>query len=956
MRALILTVENPFAPAERRVTVLRRPRRIGSLMARHIRHRPAIAILNGRPVLRQAWRRRLRDGDRLVIARLPMGGGGGSNPLRTLLALSVMAFAPCAAAGLLGYGASAAGIAAMTGAGGAGLLGTATVAGLTLAGTALVNALMPVPQPGKGPTPSPTYTLGAQGNTARLEQAIPVQYGRLLAYPDFAAQPYTEYAGNEQYLYQILCLGCGDYDIEEMRIEDTPISAFTEIETEIIPPGGQVTLFPTQVISSLEVSGQELLGEAEGTWIAGASTTITITEPGHARALGQILHLTFTGGQTSGTYAVSGVIDADTYTVLRSGTTPGSGDVIVRAVMGGDTGFIATAPGTIAHRLAVDIVLPLGLFKTNASGNPKDLTLSWHVEARRVDDVGNPIGGWITLGDHALTDRSATPIRLSYSYTLATPGRYAVRAWRTDARIEDSAAGHQIVWAGLRAYLAEAQDWGPVTLIAMRMRATNNLSLQASRKVGVLATRKLPVWTGTAWTAPQPTRSIALAIADAARNADYGAGLADSRIDLETLRTLDTLWTGRGDLFDGRFDTSGTWWDAVTRIALTGRARCFMQGGRLRVVRDGPANVPVCAFSMRNIVRGSFVLDFLIPTQDDANAVEVSYLDSTTWAPRTVRAALEGSTATRPAKLTLFGATGRNHALREGLYHAAASRYRRQIVKFATEMEGFIPALGDLISIAHDMPGWGQTSEAVGWSAATATLTLADPPLWGTGDHVVSLRRRDGAASGPWPVVPGPTDRQVVFTEGSGITPDTGAARERTHVMFGTADTWSALARVTSVRPRGLYEVEIEAVIEDPSVHTADAGATAPPVSYSSLAATPVQPVVGNLIARKLPGDATRALFSWAPAPGAALYQVEMAEGDDPSAPAISWTPIADITQTSIALGLLYSARTMIRVRGVGLAAGPWIARTLGALIPDFWNTDQTPMWTLDTNPMWSAA
>ena len=39
---------------------------------------------------------------------------------------------------------------------------------------------------------------------ARLDQAIPVQYGRVCAYPDFAAQPYVEYAGNEQYLYQLL--------------------------------------------------------------------------------------------------------------------------------------------------------------------------------------------------------------------------------------------------------------------------------------------------------------------------------------------------------------------------------------------------------------------------------------------------------------------------------------------------------------------------------------------------------------------------------------------------------------------------------------------------------------------------------------------------------------------------------------------------------------------------------
>jgi len=43
-------------------------------------------------------------------------------------------------------------------------------------------------------------------------------------------------------------------------------------------------------------------------------------------------------------------------------------------------------------------------------------------------------------------------------------------------------------------------------------------------------------------------------------------------------------------------------------------------------------------------------------------------------------------------------------------------------------------------------------------------------------------------------------------------------------------------------------------------------------------------------------------------------------------------------------------------VRGLGLAAGPWVAAAIGTLIADMWNLDpRTPMWTSDANPMWSA-
>lgn len=45
----------------------------------------------------------------------------------------------------------------------------------------------------------------------------------------------------------------------------------------------------------------------------------------------------------------------------------------------------------------------------------------------------------------------------------------------------------------------------------------------------------------------------------------------------------------------------------------------------------------------------------------------------------------------------------------------------------------------------------------------------------------------------------------------------------------------------------------------------------------------------------------------------------------------------------------------MVRVRGLGLAAGDWAASAFGLLIPQMWNTDPTPMWTAESNAMWST-
>ena len=114
---------------------------------------------------------------------------------------------------------------------------------LRMAAMMVINAMIAPPKPPSTQqaaalaAPSPTYDLAAQGNYARLKSAIPVQYGRVRFPPDFASAPYAEFAGNEQYLYQLFCLGQGWFDVEAITIEDTPISSFPEITLRDRQPG-----------------------------------------------------------------------------------------------------------------------------------------------------------------------------------------------------------------------------------------------------------------------------------------------------------------------------------------------------------------------------------------------------------------------------------------------------------------------------------------------------------------------------------------------------------------------------------------------------------------------------------------------------------------------------------------------------------------------------------------------
>ena len=774
MPGTVVMLHNPFRPErDREAIAVAEPLTIRAWLGEQGIEEftnPTICLRNGSPLLRGRWDEALiGEGDVVVFVPLPQdgGGGGGKNPLRIVLMLAVMVaavyFAP-----IIG---TAIGVTSTT--------GVALIqAGIALAGTALVNVLIPPPKPsaitsnfGSAPAPSPTYSLQAQGNQARLAQPIPVVYGRHRVFPDLAATPWTEYDNNEQYLHQLHCIGQGHYDLEQVRIEDTPISSFEEIETEIVPPGGAVTLFETDVVTAPEIAGQELIG-------------VNDREAGEDGWVGP---------------------------------------------------FTANPAGTDATGIGIDVVMPRGLYYAADDGSLKARTVEWEVEARAVDDDGAATGGWIAVASESVTAAENTQQRRSYRYALDA-GRYEVRVRRTNDKSGDARAGHEIRWGGLKTFLENTPEFGEVTLLAVRMRATDNLSQRSARLVNVIVTRRLPVWDpATGWSEPQPTRAIAWAFADAAR-AKYGAGLEDARIDLEALHALDAVWQSRGDRFDAVFDQGLTVWEALTRIARCGRALPILQGGILRIARDTPRTLPVALFGPRNIVKGSFRVQYVMPGEDTADAVTVTYFSERTWAPDEVTAALPGSAAAdsadgteKPATVELFGCTGRDQAMREGLYMAAANRYRRRIITFRTELEGLIPTYGDLVAITHDLPRWGQGGEVV--AVDGRALTLSEPLEWQAGEeaaelpaHYLALRRRDGSLGGPWPVAPGADARTVLLDEDLDLEPYTGTEEERTHFAFGPGEEWGLRARVMAVRPRG-EQVEITAVGEDGRVHEADEAA-----------------------------------------------------------------------------------------------------------------------------------
>lgn len=820
---------------------------------------PVVAVLNGDPVLRRDWGVPLADGDLLRFVVLPLGGNGTAAKIIMVVAVIAIAIA----APHLGFGiASTLGV---TSAAGAQAI-TAGISAIAIAGVGLlVNTLLPPPSVGRSvgrEQASPTYTLSAQGNAARLLEPIPRLYGRHILHPDFVSQPYSEFQGNDQYLYQLFGLGLGEYDVEEVRVEDTTVwrsstgytDAFDDVQIQIVPPGDSATLFPAAVITSVEVGGQEI-----------ASTT------------------EFLGP------------------------------------------FVANDAVRNATQLSVDFVFPGGLYYANDDGGLSSNSVTVRADARPIDAAGAAIGPWTTLGTHTYEAATATAQRFTESYPVA-PGRYQVRVIRvtpdsTDVRFSDT-----VQWAGLRAYVPDDQTFFDLTVMAVRIKTTGQLTSQSSRRFNTIQTARVPIRSGGAWAAPTPTRSPAWAALDLLRNTDYGLGLADARIDVAAFEALASTAAGRGDRFDGVFDTKYTAWDALGRILRVARAQPVMVAGVVSVIRDEPVSMVRSMLTPRNSLAGSFEANYILQDEDAPDSVIVEFVDEATWERSEVECVLPGATSNNPARIDMFGVVDRAHAWREGMYQAAANRYRRQVATIDVEYEGRMLIRGDAVAVSHDVPRWGQPNEVAGWDATARRVRLVEPV--DGAPTVAGFSDRQGRLFGPVTIESVSSDGMSIVLDADSLSAagsadfEDGFEEEPTRVALGTSETYAKRFKLLGSRPISEDHIRLSLTVDDDRVYAADAGSPPPAVTALGPGAVLTAPSVFNLSLTVDPesaGDPVTLNASVSPAAGATEYVFQA------SADGVSWSTVGQSASTSIRYSAPAGSTLYVRAAGIGLTRGPWL-------------------------------
>lgn len=711
------------------------------------------------------------------------------------------------------------------------------------------------------PDGSSIYDVNTQGNKPRLMGIIPETAGRHLIYPDYLTMPRREYIDDEQWLYLMLCIGYGDYEIlpQEISIADTPVNRYVgDIDYQIFGPGEDVTAHEAyrNVFTSSEVgstsgsTGIELKGQVTSTGGVNSSYDYSFDgdklivhifeykeELGHPIRykttppfnVGEILTIQYTlNGQNDGYFELldknangsqvnkldSQFQDDPNWTAFVS--EPNSNANVIVENSGGDGQFngpyFACPAGEVTDQLWLDFKFPQGLGELDDDGNFLSRSVTLLIEYR-----GDGDNDWIAFDSLTFTDSTNDELGETIPYTLPAKIRPELRVKRVTAATDDTRIYDDIYWTGLKSELGSATSYDGMTTIAVKIRGTNALAGTAENKFNLIATRILPVYENGAWSSPRPTRDIAPFFAHVIRS----SGHSDSKIGLTALEALHPVWHNREDEFNAVFDSESTMFEVLKRVLAVGFAEPTIDYGQIIPVRDQQRTVYRHMYQPDNYI-GMLKRSIKLIDDDEPDGVEVEYFDPVTWKSETILCLLPGDLGINPEKVRAFGVTNRDKAYQFGMRKRRIRRYRRTRFDFKTELDALNSRYLDFCALADDIPGYEQTGTVVGYDGRSIYVDHIGLEWQSGQSHILALRKPDGTLSGPYTVTLGNANNEWIIDADLDFTPVFDGSIEPPLYMFGINERWCNGVLIRDIKPSSTEQVSVTAELDDDRVYLDD--------------------------------------------------------------------------------------------------------------------------------------
>ncbi len=744
-------------------------------------------------ILREFWSNiRPKAGTTITIRVVPVGGGGGKNPLRTILMIAVMAASFILGPGLgtmifqslpliggLPLGLSF-GIASTL----SGILGSAIIG---IAGNLLVNLIAPVRSSsaaglsaGGSVRDSPTLFIEAARNSPRIFGPVPAVLGTHRQVPPLGALSYTEIVGHDQYLRVLVVWGYGPLKIENITIGDTPIGVFDEVQIETLegrPADAALTLF-TDSVDQLDL-------------------TIALTQAG---------------------------------------------------------GWQQRTSGINADELSVDVGFPRGLVAFNDQGKRLDRTVVLQIQYRKVGDstwltpsftTKTVDDSWVSGDTITFTHSRTAAVRHGFRWTPAVRGQYEVRVQRTTTDSTDDQVFDDSFWLALRAITNEdpLNFPHPLAVTALVIKATDQLNRTVDELRADVSSYVLD-WNGSSWAEAVSSNPASLFRHVLQSNA-MAAPMADARIDLSSLQDWHDFCAANSFEFNMVRDFQTSVWSVLSDIAIAGRASPNQVDGKWSVTVDEEQAVPVQHFTSRNSWGFEAEKMFI----DIPHGFRVRFTNREEGWRQDERLVFDDgfdeASATRYEQLDLFGITDPEHIWKAGRFALAQLRLRPELWTLNADIEHLVARRGSLVVITHDVLLVGLAAGRI----KALQLDAASPPnVTGmTVDEVLTMEAGKSYGVSIRTVGDAALTRQLTLDVGDQTTvvftssiPAASAPVVGDLFGFGELGLETIEGLVLGIEPQAGLTARLTIVPHSPAVYDADTG-TIPPFD-TKLTALPTIP------------------------------------------------------------------------------------------------------------------
>lgn len=565
---------------------------------------------------------------------------------------------------------------------------------------------------------SPTYDLTQQGNRVRLNQAKPIHYGTIRAYPDIWSNSWTEsvpavYFGHRVY-HALLNMGYNYIEIADFRIDDTDLTSFSWVGANgfnVRYPGFAPTFrFPKPVITSREVQNVRVEDTDSGFYVLNDTNPISLV---------QDIKLDFVnprGFYYSGGINDRGVADRATNVNINLASLPATidGAVVTDFLVFGqlnspDNGWwnwtglgnAATrrnAMDTVSEFLLGSVFINNGthagkrfrnIFRLTSMLDPKifvdystakeiNETAVWiRVSIQEINNAGANVGSVINKY-HKIQASSNAPYYSTFNYSHPTAARLKVEViqgvfWTTNPPLVENFSAqttyqtlrgvqNETEWIGLRGDLNFVEPINNFqTLIEIQIQASGKFNNSNIGIFNFLGKARLNVYNfGTSTWSVAQTNSPIWAWYDIITNKKYGMGLSGATqlitdyIDLNNLEDIYDSINPLGLECNTRFDTAMNAEEMLAQIGQSMRCITYKRGGRFYLARDEEKTSINGFFSRENIKEGSLTLE-LIPKNDFTPTwFRITYYDSVTSKKESVDCVIPSALSASAQYLEIF--------------------------------------------------------------------------------------------------------------------------------------------------------------------------------------------------------------------------------------------------------------------------------------------------------------